>query len=57
MAQCTEDAGGANAIPSPLHLGELPFDFVLHGYLSFKFYRDLSYFDCFSQFDEGSREP
>ena len=57
VTQRAEDAGATDAVLSPLHLGELPFIFVLLGYLSFKFYRDLTYFDCSSLFDEGPRQP
>jgi hypothetical protein len=53
----TKDVGASDAVPSPLHLGELPFVFTLYGCLFFKFYLDLTYFDCFSEFDEGPREP
>jgi hypothetical protein len=47
-AHHTKDVGASNVVPSPLHLGELPFVFTLYGCLFFKFYQDLTYFDCFS---------
>jgi hypothetical protein len=56
-AHHTKDVGASDVVPRPLHLGELPFVFTLYGCLFFKFYQDLTYFDCFSKFDEGPWEP